>query len=252
MRYEKKKSIILPMRYAIFGDIHGNLEAFETVLEHAASQQCESYVCLGDIVGYGGNPVECLEKVREMGCPTVKGNHDEDSAQPGAALNTNPIALKAQEWTYNMLSEEQREWLLKLRYVRQIDNFTIVHSSLDQPSHWNYVTNKFDAAACFAYQYTQLCFVGHSHVPQIYIQDGGVQSHEEYNVNIEDGKKYLINVGSVGQPRDRDWRASYAIYDSDAGVVNIYRLEYNVEQTQEKIYKAGLPPALAERLAVGS
>ena len=241
------------MRYALFGDIHGNLEAFETVLAHAQSQNCDAYACLGDIVGYGANPIECLNKVREMGCPVVKGNHDEDSSSlAGAARNTNPTALEAQEWTYNKLSEEQRDYLQNLRYVRQIDTFTIVHSSLDQPQNWHYITNKFDAAACLAYQFTQLCFIGHSHVPQIYIKGEDITTHNEYQLKIEPDKKYLINIGSVGQPRDGDWRASYAIYDSKTSVVNIYRLDYDIKTTHHKIIAAGLPQSLATRLAEGS
>ncbi len=240
------------MRYALFGDIHANLEAFHAVLEHAQAQKCDAYACLGDIVGYGGSPVECLELVQKMKCPVVKGNHDEDSSQVGAARNTNPIARQAQEWTYERLSEEQHKWLQELRYVRQIDNFTIVHSSLDRPQHWNYITNKFDATACIAYQFTQLCFVGHSHVPQIYVKGQGVSSHNEYHVAIEPDKKYLINIGSVGQPRDGDWRASYAIYDSAEAIVNIYRLEYDIRTAQKKILDAGLPESLAHRLEQGS
>ena len=240
------------MRYAIFGDIHANLEALNTVLAHAEEQGCDFYACLGDIVGYGGNPLECLEKIQSMDCPVVKGSHDEDSAQLGSAGNTNPIAREAQEWTYNQLSEEQREWLLKLRYVKQIDNFTIVHSSLDQPQQWHYITNKFDATACMAYQFTQLCFVGHSHVPQIYIKDATVSSVNDYHVQIEPDKKYLINIGSVGQPRDGDWRARYAIYDSDQSIVNIYRLEYDLEKAQARIVEQNLPQSLAARLADGT
>jgi len=240
------------MRYALFGDIHANLEAFQTVLQHAQAQQCDAYACLGDLVGYGGNPVECLKLVQKMNCPVVKGNHDEDSSHLGSAANTNPIARQAQEWTYNQLSEEQREWLQDLRYVRQIDNFTIVHSSLDRPQHWNYITNKFDATACLAYQFTQICFVGHSHVPQIYIKGDKVASHNDYHLKIEPDKKYLINIGSVGQPRDGDWRASYAIYDSVDGIVNIYRLEYDIRSAQNKIIEAGLPDSLALRLEQGA
>jgi len=240
------------MRYAIFGDIHGNLQAFEAVMNHAKEQNCDQYACLGDVVGYGGNPAECLEKVREMGCPIVKGNHDVDSAQLGAAGNTNPVARQAQEWTHNILNEEQREWLLKLRFVRQIDNFTIVHSSLDQPGQWHYITNKFDATACMAYQFTRLCFVGHSHVPQMYIKSGNdISAHVEYTLSMQDDKKYLINIGSVGQPRDGDWRASYAIYDSSLNLINIYRVEYDIEAAQKSILDAGLPETLALRLAEG-
>lgn len=240
------------MKHAIFGDIHANWEAFQAVLEHAQEQGCESYVCMGDIVGYNADPVACLEKVREMNCPIVKGNHDEDSAREVSQGNTNPIAREAQQWTYNQLNEEQREWLLNLRYVRQVDKFTIVHSSLDQPQQWHYITTKFDAMASMAYQFTQLCFIGHSHVPQIYTRDTEVQLLEGVTeVTLEDTKKYLINVGAVGQPRDGDWRASYCVYDSSSKTATLHRLEYDIATTQEKIRAAGLPDILATRLIEG-
>lgn len=207
---------------------------------------------MGDVVGYNADPVACLEKIREMGCAVVKGNHDEDSARQSSAGNTNPIAKEAQQWTYNQLTEEQREWLLNLRYVRQVGNFTIVHSSLDQPQQWHYITSKFDAMASMAYQFTQLCFIGHSHIPMIYVRDSSVEALEgESEVTIEGGKKYLINVGAVGQPRDGDWRASYCIFDSATMKATLYRLKYDIVTTQEKIIAAGLPESIASRLAEG-
>ncbi len=240
------------MKYAIFGDIHANWEAFQAVLEHAQTQGCESYVCMGDIVGYNADPVACLEKIREMDCPIVKGNHDEDSSREVIQGNTNPIAREAQQWTYNQLNEEQREWLLNLRFVRQVEKFTIVHCSLDQPQQWHYITNKFDAMASMAYQFTQLCFIGHSHVPQIYERDTKVRLLDGVTeVTLEDTKKYLINVGAVGQPRDGDWRASYCVYDSSTKTATLHRIEYDIEATQAKILAAGLPDVLATRLTEG-
>lgn len=239
------------MRYAIFGDIHANLEAFEAVLKHSKAEKCEEYVCLGDIVGYNADPVACLEKVKEMGCPVVKGNHDEDSTRLETSGNTNPVARESQIWTYNQLSEEQRQWLQDLRYVRQVEKFTIVHSSLDQPQQWHYITNKFDAMASMAYQFTQLCFIGHSHVPGIFVREQGVELISETSVVMEPTKKYLVNVGSVGQPRDEDWRASYCVYDSEDKSITIHRVEYDVDAAKQKILDAGLPESLAKRLSKG-
>jgi predicted phosphodiesterase len=239
------------MRIALFGDIHANLEALEAVLEDAANQQATDYVCMGDIVGYNADPAACLERVRAMDCPTVKGNHDEDASGLHSLDSMNPVAASALEWTRNHLSEEQRQWLRRLRMVRQVSDFTVVHSTLDQPAHWNYVTNRFDAMSNFSYQFTQICFHGHTHVPRVYVKHDRVQEMHADKFIIEDNAKYFINVGSVGQPRDGDWRACYAIYDSEEKFVEFRRVEYDLATTQDKILAAGLPQMLAERIAEG-
>ncbi|OYV05269.1 MAG: metallophosphatase family protein [Verrucomicrobiales bacterium VVV1] len=239
------------MRIALFGDIHANLEALESVLADAAAQGVTDYVCTGDVVGYNADPGACLEIVREMDCPTVKGNHDEDASGTHSLDSMNPIAAAALEWTRSQLSDEQRQWLRRLRMVRQVSDFTVVHSTLDQPSNWNYVTNRFDAMANFSYQFTQVCFNGHTHVPRVYVKTDKVQEIPADSILIEDGAKYFINIGSVGQPRDGDWRAAYAIYDTAQKLVTIRRVEYDVATTQKKILDAGLPPMLAERIAEG-
>jgi predicted phosphodiesterase len=239
------------MRIALFGDIHANLEALETVLADAASQGATNYVCMGDIVGYNADPRACLRRVRDLNCPTIKGNHDEDASGNHSLDNMNPVAAEALQWTREQLDEEEREWLRRLRMVRQISDFTVVHSTLDQPSHWNYVTNRFDAMANFSYQFTQVCFHGHTHVPRVYVKGSRVQEVPAESVVIEDGMKYFINVGSVGQPRDGDWRASYVLYDLDLKLVVFRRLEYDITSTQRKILQAGLPDILADRIAEG-
>ncbi len=239
------------MRIALFGDIHANLEALESVLADAAAQGVTDYVCTGDVVGYNADPVACLEIVREMDCPTVKGNHDEDASGSHSLDSMNPIAAAALEWTRLQLSDEQRQWLRRLRMVRQVSDFTVVHSTLDQPSNWNYVTNRFDAMANFSYQFTQVCFNGHTHVPRVYVKTDKVQEIPADSILIENGAKYFINIGSVGQPRDGDWRAAYAIYDTEQKLVTIRRVEYDIATTQKKILDAGLPPMLAERIAEG-
>ena len=239
------------MRIAIFGDIHANLEALEAVLKDAMEQGVSEYVCMGDIVGYNADPSACLEIVRAMDCPTVKGNHDEDASGSHSLESMNPVAAAALEWTRQQLTDEQRQWLARLRMVRQVSDFTVVHSTLDQPANWNYVTNRFDAMSNFSYQFTQVCFHGHTHVPRVYMKADKVQEVFTDAVAIEDGAKYFINVGSVGQPRDGDWRACYAIYDLNHQMVVLRRVEYDIAETQRKILAAGLPPMLAERIQEG-
>ena len=239
------------MRIALFGDIHANLEALEVVLADAEEQGCTDYVCMGDVVGYNADPAACLEIVKAMNIPVVKGNHDEDASGSHSLDSMNPVAAAALEWTRAQLSEEQRVWLRRLRMVRQVEDFTIVHSTLDQPANWNYVTNRFDAMSNFSYQFTQVCFHGHTHVPRVYVKTDKVQEIPADSIIIEDGSKYFINVGSVGQPRDGDWRGCYAIYDLDHKMVVFRRVEYDLAKTQQKILDAGLPSMLAERLADG-
>ncbi len=239
------------MKFAIFGDIHANLEALQAVLADAEAEGCANYVCLGDIVGYAANPVECLEIVRQMNCPVVRGNHDEGAASTSNLEELNPLAQRALLWTREQLNEEQRQWLRELKLVRQVRDFTIVHATLDSPGSWGYVTNRFDAMASFSYQFTQVCFYGHTHVPRVFEKDDTVRGVRGDLVQVSRGVKYFINVGSVGQPRDGDPRASYAIYDVQAGTVVIRRLDYDMAATQGKILDAGLPSLLAERLSLG-
>jgi len=243
------------MKFCIFGDIHANLEALEAVLQDAKAQGCDNYACLGDIVGYNANPRECLETVRSLDCPVIKGNHDEEVARDTPLEGLNPLAFAALTWTRNHMKDAEKEYLRTLRLVRQVTDFTIVHSSLDSPSGWAYVQNKFDAMASFNYQFTSVCFFGHTHVPVAY---GSISSSRpekieisEQIVKLEPGRKYFINAGSVGQPRDGDWRAAYAIYDKPAGTVTVRRVEYDLEKSQRKILEAGLPEGLADRLGEG-
>ena len=210
-----------------------------------------NYVCLGDIVGYNADPAACLNRIREIGCPTVKGNHDQDASENHSLESMNPIAATALQWTREQLDEDQRLWLKRLRMVRQVENYTIVHSTLDQPLHWNYVTNRFDAMSNFSYQFTQLCFHGHTHVPRIYVKSDKVHEIPPESVQIEPNPKYFINVGSLGQPRDGDPRACYAIYDHQSDLIVFRRVAYDIEKTQQKILNAGLPKMLAERLPDG-
>jgi len=239
------------MRFAIFSDIHANLEAFEAMLADANESRCTHFVCLGDVVGYNANPHECVQRVREMDCPIVKGNHDEQGALDKSSRDFNELAEQAISWTRDHLTEQDKEWLRELHLQRQVGDFTIVHATLDTPGQWGYVFNNFDAVASFTYQETALCFFGHTHVPMAFVRDEVIRRVKLEHLRIDPAKKYFINVGSVGQPRDGDWRAAYCIYDVDANEVEQRRVHYDIVAAQKKIINAGLPALLAKRLAIG-
>jgi len=239
------------MRFAIFSDIHANLEALEAVLADARQRKCTHFVCLGDVVGYNANPHECLERVRELDCPTVKGNHDEQASVSRFPTDFNQLAERAIKWTRDKLTEKDKQWLRDLPFQKQVRDFTIVHATLDTPEQWGYVFNNLDAAASFTYQHTTICFFGHTHVPMVFIRDEGVRRELIDHVRIEPAKKYFINVGSVGQPRDGNWRAAYCVYDVENNLVQQIRIKYDLATAQKKVIEAGLPRPLAERLAMG-
>lgn len=240
------------MKYAILSDIHGNLEALQAVLQDAKQQGCTHYVCLGDIVGYGPNPRECLQMIQELNCPTVIGNHDEYVAKDQALTGFNPMAADGIKWTRDQLNEAEKSWLRNLKYVRTVDPFTIVHATLDLPERWAYVFDKLAAAASFNYQHTAVCFNGHTHVPIAFIRTpSGIQGGLYTRIRIEVARKYFINCGSVGQPRDRNPKAAYVVFDLANNLIELRRVEYDIAATQKKIRAAGLPESLAQRLEQG-
>src|SRR6266700_5881533 len=239
------------MKYAVIADIHANLEAFRVVLQDAKNQQCSHYVCLGDVVGYNANPKECLDIIRDTSMPCVKGNHDEHCSSETNLEGFNPHAAEAIHWTRQQLTEEDRQWLKELKYIRLVASFQIVHATLDGPQRWGYVFDRLAAAASFTYQNTAVCFFGHTHVPVAFIRDSVVRGGTYSKFKLEPGRKYFINVGSVGQSRDGVAKATYVIYDLDEGSIELRRLAYYIAKAQKKILEAGLPPRLAERLALG-
>jgi len=239
------------MRFAIFGDIHANLHALDAVMADANEQSCTHFVCMGDIVGYNAFPKECLDIIRKLECPVVKGNHDEQASMLGDQEGFNPLAEEAMNWTREQITNEDKDWLRSLRLQRQVRDFTIVHATLDTPHKWGYVFNQLDAAASFSYQHTSVCFIGHTHSPKAYVRDGSVRTIPLDVLVLQKGKRYLINVGSVGQPRDGDWRSAYCIYDTTNNELHLRRIEYDLPAAQNAVLDAGLPRKLAERLAVG-
>ena len=239
------------MKYAVIADIHSNLEALEVVLADSKEQKCTHYCCIGDVVGYGANPRECLEIVRSMGMPCVKGNHDEYCSMDETLEGFNPHAAEAVQWTRQQLTPEDRQWLRDLRYVRLVASFSMVHATLDVPQRWGYVFDKLAAAASFTYQNTSVCFFGHTHVPVAFIRDSMVRGGTYSKFKVEAGRKYFVNVGSVGQPRDLNPKAAYVVYDLDEQTIELRRLDYDIAKAQKKILDAGLPPRLADRLSHG-
>ena len=239
------------MRYAIIADIHANLEALQVVLEDTKEQKCSHYACVGDVVGYNANPKECLDIIRNMGMPCVKGNHDEYCSSEDPLEGFNPHAAEAVSWTRRQLNEEDRQWLRDFKYLRMVASFSMVHATLDGPQRWGYVFDKLAAAASFTYQNTAVCFFGHTHVPVAFVRDTMVRGGTYSKFKVEPGKKYFVNVGAVGQPRDGNPKAGYVIYDLDDGTIELRRLDYDIGKAQEKIRSAGLPARLAERLGLG-
>lgn len=239
------------MKYAIIADIHGNLDAFQVVLDDIQAQNANHIVCLGDIVGYNAQPKECLDIVRQMNIPCVKGNHDEYCSSDNQLDGFNPHAAEAVHWTRQQLNVDDKKWLGELKYSRMAANFTMVHATLDAPERWGYVFDKLAAAASFPYQNTQMCFFGHTHVPVAFMRDTVVRGGTYSKFKVDPSKKYFINVGAVGQPRDNNPKCAYVLYDMDAQTIELRRLEYDIASAQRKIRDAGLPERLAERLAFG-
>lgn len=239
------------MNIAILGDIHANIDALEAVLEDAAAQHVESYCSVGDVVGYNAAPRECLARVRELNAAIVRGNHDHYCSRTANLSDFHPHAAEVVDWTRRTLTEEERTFLFDLPLSRIVHNFTIVHSTLDTPEMWGYVFDKLEAESNFAYQTTSVCFYGHTHVPLVFEKTDIVRAMNFSTVKVTMGKRYFINVGSIGQPRDGDPRASYALYNTQRNTIELRRIEYDIEAAQKRNRDAGLPERLAARLAVG-
>lgn len=240
------------MRYAIVSDIHSNLEALEAVINDLSCERIDKYLCVGDIVGYGANPVECVRRIKELNAVIVCGNHDWACAGKLELSWFNHYAKEALLWTRSALGFDDLNFLRSLRLVEQIDLFTIAHGTLNRPERFEYMLDIAEAFQSQKICKTQVCVVGHTHIPFIVEFKGAdINVVAEDTVKISAGCKYVINAGSVGQPRDGDCRACYCVYDSDTSEFRIKRIDYDIEKTKDKIIKAGLPRLLADRLSVG-
>ena len=241
-------------RVGIFSDIHGNLHALEAVLEQLEKEKVDMMVCCGDVVGYGAKPNECVELIRKLNIPTIAGNHDHAALLLTDISNFNEIAKAAVLWTKKVLTEENVEFLRQLPLtLRDIaNNVFYVHASPKEPGEWHYILTMGEARTNFNYFQEQACFIGHSHQPFIIENDeGNLACPTRPEIDIRDGKRYLINVGSVGQPRDHNPRACFVVLDFEEGRLEIKRTDYDLSGAQQAIINAGLPRELAERLAHG-
>jgi diadenosine tetraphosphatase ApaH/serine/threonine PP2A family protein phosphatase len=246
------------MRYLVLTDIHANLEALDTCLADAKSRGYDRTLVLGDLVGYGGDPNAVIERVQQLAPHAiVRGNHDKVSCGIEQADGFNAVARGAARWTLEVLTAEHRAWLAELpKGPHQVDDLLeICHGSpFDEDS---YIFDELDAARALKASTRPLCLFGHTHYPAVFeLAESGLDSMGPTDaslsrVTLVEGSKLLVNPGSVGQPRDGDPRAAYAIVDERARHVELFRMRYPVEKAQAKIVKAGLPDVLAQRLAVG-
>ncbi|GJM43513.1 MAG: metallophosphoesterase [Gemmatimonadota bacterium] len=237
---------------AVISDIHGNLEALEAVLEDIRQEAADQIICLGDVVGYGADPNQCLEVIRNEAVATVLGNHDLAACDLKQADNFNEVARSAIRWTAEALTAANRTALAAHPYQFIEGDVHYVHASPDDPPAWHYILTEQEAWNAFEACEEPICFVGHSHVPlRVFLRGGRLEVIEEEVVDIRLDDRALINVGSVGQPRDGDWRASYNLFDPVTRRVVARRVEYDIDKASRKIRDAGLPEVLATRLTVG-
>jgi predicted phosphodiesterase len=243
------------MRFAFISDIHANLEALEAVFEDIDNQNIDEVICLGDIVGYGANPNECCDLVSRR-CPvTLLGNHDAAAVDQLSTQHFNIHAKIAIEWTAQALKKDSKSFLSSLPFKATKPDLTLVHATPYEPHMWYYITSLEEAAFNFQFFDTQVCLVGHTHIPIIIVLDENKELyvHQDSTINLRDvnGSRLLINVGSVGQPRDRNPMSSYSILDTETSDFFYRRVSYNIEKTQAKMKKIKMPEFLISRLVDG-
>jgi len=241
------------MRCGVFSDVHGNLEAFEAVLKALSKERIDTYLYVGDVVGYGADPRACIALLKKLQpSALIAGNHEWGVLGLLDLDYFNEYAEAAIQWTRHLMTKDELEYLKSFGLLFEAKDFTLVHGSLGQPARFNYILDSDDAELTLKLSRTPLTFVGHSHAAGFFcFEDGVVRQPRGPKFVIQSERKYVVNVGSVGQPRDGDPRAAYVIYDDKERSVEIKRVEYNVKAAQDKIGKAGLPAWLASRLAQG-
>ncbi len=239
------------MLYAVFSDVHGNREAFEAVLAFCRRQGVARHYFVGDIVGYGADPQHCIAMLRDLAAYSVVGNHDAAALDRVEAAYFNLAARKAVDWTAGRLSADDRRFLEELPLVHE-EAFTLVHGTPARPEEFDYILSPYQAMKAFLALSGTLCFVGHSHRPGILVEEkDAIRFDGSVSLELDPERRYIVNVGSVGQPRDADPRACVCLFDEDKRTVTLHRVAYDVARAAEKIRSAGLPPVLAERLFEG-
>lgn len=240
------------MRYGIFGDIHGNIEAFKKVIEVYKKENIDKYFCVGDIVGYGANPSECIKEIKRLKAKIVSGNHDWAAAGIFPLDYFNPAAKTAIEWTQEKLTLDEKRFLGNLRLIHDEKDFSVVHGNLYQPELFPYVLDIESARKCFSNMKKELCFIGHSHTARFFsMKDDAIDYNCEDLIMIKPEVKYIVDVGSIGQPRDGNPNAAFCIFDIDKSIIEIRRVKYDIEAAKNKILEVGLPESLGYRLLKG-
>jgi diadenosine tetraphosphatase ApaH/serine/threonine PP2A family protein phosphatase len=249
------------MRTAIISDVHANLEALQAVCRQGDRLGVDSWVCLGDVVGYGADPAACLARVRALASAVVLGNHDAAVAGLLDTSHFNAFARRAVEWTASRLEADERAWLAALPLTQEHGGALLVHAEPRAPGSWGYVLTEGDAVDALRATAARHCFVGHSHQPFVCAVPAGCTPRHGWlqwlptgpgPVTLEGDHRYLVNVGSVGQPRDGDPRACFVLWDDEQACLQFVRTAYDVAAAQARIVAAGLPAFLAERLASGN
>lgn len=240
-------------RLAVLGDIHANLDALNAVIRDAGTQGIDQFICAGDVVGYGAEPAGCIRRLQELNVPTVKGNHDQYCTEGCIPKDVNELARASMLWTADQLSKAEHIWLRERPMQLKQSGIALTHSSFETTRRWPYIFDADDAQPSMGAQPASLAFYGHTHRPVVFVQkpNGEVTQQEFSSFRLPKRNKIFINPGSVGQPRDGDPRAAYAIVDGEASTVTLKRVEYDIEQAAEKIRQAGLPDRNADRLFLG-
>jgi len=241
------------MKYLFISDIHSNLDALDSILKKANELYSDySVICVGDIVGYGAQPNECMDRVISLTEKTVLGNHDAGVIGRTDIRMFNYSAKEAILWTKNKLSSVNVRNLQSMPYILKEKSFTAVHSSPSNPEYWNYIDSIYEAQDEFNATETTFTFIGHTHIPLVYrLKKEEVKMLFEEHIECEDDARYIVNVGSVGQPRNQDNRACALVYDEQEKTLDFIKAEYDIKSAQKKILNAKLPKFLAERLERG-
>ncbi len=243
------------MRFAILGDIHSNLGAFRAVLKDIEQSRVDKIFSLGDLVGYGSDAAECIKLAREVFELGVLGNHDQAVLGKMDLVRFNDAAQQAISWTKDVLNSDEKGFLDSLCLVEEYKNMIFVHGTLFEPDEYHYLIYLNEARRNLDIQDDKkVCFIGHSHVPICIIScdiSGEISASGVENIYLEKAKRYVVNVGSVGQPRDGDRRAAYVLYDEEKNTIELKRVEYDVDKVASRIISSGMPLDLGERLYEG-
>ncbi|MFZ5979989.1 MAG: metallophosphoesterase family protein [Candidatus Zixiibacteriota bacterium] len=241
------------MKSALISDIHANLEALEAVLIDIGRHPVDRIICLGDVIGYGCNPIECLRLVNENCQVKLLGNHEYAALGLMSEKGLNELAQESLIWTRGKIGDREIAIISDFEMDYEFGDNYFVHASPHEPEAWHYILTMTEAVMAFEAVTNKICFFGHTHVPMIFsvFTDGRLRQTVGHDFLPDEENRYLVNIGSVGQPRDNDPRACYVIYDDEEKEILYHRVEYDVTLTQRKMTRENIPSYLIERLSNG-